>query len=114
MDEAIEFADEYNLDLARAKLLDDEGRHAEAANAYLSEGRLTEAVEIFLSNMDNFECARSAVDKLLQGFWNHLSFGIRPEGVITQPSLQQWLRVAAQLRPDTISKEERDEASPSE
>ena len=110
-DEAIEFADDYNLDLARAKLLNNEGRHAEAADVYLSEGSLAEAVGVFLSHLDDPKCARSAIDKLLQGLWGHLSFGVAPESVTTNSSLQQWLRLAAQLGTDYATQTEQDEVS---
>ena len=78
----------------------------------MSEGRLTDAVKMFLSHLNDPKCVRSAIDKLLQGLWGHLSFGVAPESATTKPSLQQWLKLAAQLvNTDHILKTERDEVS---
>lgn len=66
---------------------------------------------VFLSHLDDPKCARSAIDKLLQGFWDHLSFGIAPEGVTAKPSLQQWLRLANQLKPEYATQAEQNEVS---
>ena len=111
-DEAIEFAYDNNFHLARARLLNDEGRYAEAVDAYLSEGCLKEARWVPLSHLNNPKYVRSAIDKLLHGLWGHLSFGVAPKSVFKEPSLQQWLRLAAQLvKTDHTTKTERDEVS---
>ena len=78
---------------------------------YLSEDKLIDAVGVFLSHLDDPKCVRSAIDKLLQGLWGRLSFGVAPESAITEPSLQQWLRLTAQLKMDHATQTEQDEVS---
>ena len=76
---------------------------------YLSEDKLIDAVGVFLSHFDDPKCVQNAIDKLLQGLWGHLSFGVAPE---SGPSLQEWLKLADQLvKTDRTTQTERDEVS---
>lgn len=107
--EALDFAADYHLDVAQATLLQDLGNHADAAEVHLAEGRITEALDIFLDNLADKECARRAADFVIRGLWERLSFGIVPKDAKLDLSVERWLLLAVRLDLGLLNSLERDE-----
>ena len=50
------------------------GRHQEAAEIHMAEGRTLEAIKVLLDDEENNESKRRASDCILQGLWESTSF----------------------------------------
>ncbi|TBU21885.1 hypothetical protein BD311DRAFT_811916 [Dichomitus squalens] len=75
-DEALEYMDDYGLDVARAQFLEDVGRYAEAADVHLSEGNTLEGIRVLTMDNNNEASMKRALDCLLDGLWRSLSCGV--------------------------------------
>ncbi|EJF58549.1 hypothetical protein DICSQDRAFT_172899 [Dichomitus squalens LYAD-421 SS1] len=75
-DEALEYMDDYGLDVARAQFLEDVGRYAEAADVHLSEGNTLEGIRVLTMDNNNEASMKRALDCLLDGLWRSLSYGV--------------------------------------
>ena len=75
-EEALEYMDDYGLDLARAQLLEDLGRFSEAADVLLSEGSTLEAIRVLTRDSGNKDSLMRALQCLLDGLWRNLSCGV--------------------------------------
>ncbi|KAI0321916.1 hypothetical protein OF83DRAFT_135754 [Amylostereum chailletii] len=87
LEEKLEFVEQYNLDVALAAFLIEEGRYAEAADLHLQEGRTMEATGLYIRDYQSRQSNASllkAKDCILQSLWELLSFDI-----IINPSDQQ-------------------------
>lgn len=96
-EKALQFAEDYDLDSARAILLLADGKPAEAADIHILEGRIEEGIQILLNNLTDQVCAKCAVQHVIRALWKHLSFGLSPAVGTNNPLLGQWLHLAAQL-----------------
>lgn len=98
-----------NLDLAQADLLLVHGRRQEAAELHLAEGRILEAVNIFLDSKDSYpDASERAISCILAGLWNLLSIG----AILTPPRIaeaQRYLQKASQLDNASLNENERAE-----
>lgn len=76
----MEFLEDYDLDIARADMLLEAGRYAEAADIYLQEGSTIHAIRALIKD-DNpdLNSWRRAKDCTMDELRKCLSFGIRPE-----------------------------------
>ncbi|KAH8101589.1 hypothetical protein BXZ70DRAFT_104267, partial [Cristinia sonorae] len=75
IDEAMEFMEEYEFDVARADLLERNGRFAEAAELHFSDGHVVRAISLLLKD-DNETSRKRAEACLLDGLWRSLPFGV--------------------------------------
>ncbi|TBU42438.1 hypothetical protein BD309DRAFT_866309 [Dichomitus squalens] len=75
-DDALEYMDDYGLDLAQAQFLEDTGRFEEAANVHLREGNTLEAIRVLSMDRSNEASLKRALDCLLDGLWRNLSCGV--------------------------------------
>ncbi|TBU23105.1 hypothetical protein BD311DRAFT_674657 [Dichomitus squalens] len=74
--DALEYMDDFGLDLARAQFLEDTGRLSEAADVHLSEGNMLEAIRVLSMDGSNETSLKRALDCLLEGLWRNLSCGV--------------------------------------
>ncbi|KAF8885252.1 hypothetical protein CPB84DRAFT_1788531 [Gymnopilus junonius] len=70
-EEEIEFLEDCDFDLAQLDLLLLHGRKSEAAGVHLAEGRIIEAIDLFIDDGN----AEKAKECIFQGLWERLSFG---------------------------------------
>lgn len=86
-----------SLDLAQVDLLLLHGRKQEAAELHLAEGRILNAVDIFLDSEDSYpDASQRAISCILAGLWNLFSIG----AIMTPPRIaeaQMYLQKANQL-----------------
>lgn len=80
----LEYMDDRGLDLARATLLQQLGRFAEAGEVLLNEGRTLQAIHLFLKECRSAATAERASQCLLDGLRQRLSFGISPASPAAQ------------------------------
>lgn len=79
VDEVADFTDVYGLDVARAALYEEHGRHADAAEVHLQLGRIDEAVRLFLQGAEQDATnVRRAYGCILDEFWKILPLGVQP------------------------------------
>ncbi|KAI0369978.1 hypothetical protein BV20DRAFT_945276 [Pilatotrama ljubarskyi] len=74
-EEALEYMDDYGLDVARASLLEQLGRYADAAELHLCEGNTLEAIRLLTLDRGNSQSIKRAMQCLLDGLWRHLPCG---------------------------------------
>jgi hypothetical protein len=108
-EEALDFAAEYELDVARATLLQIGGRPADAAEVHVAEGRTIEGIQIFIENLTDEDCTRHAVDHVLRALWQHLSFGVSATDAKVDPLLGHWLGLAAKFDDKLLGPSDLDE-----
>ncbi|KAF9014907.1 hypothetical protein BDQ17DRAFT_1418043 [Cyathus striatus] len=75
-EEELEYLEEYDLDVARAGVLDRIGRFREAADIHLAEGRVFQAIQLFLKEEQDEESMSRASKCILQGLWEIMTFGV--------------------------------------
>ncbi|KAG6867453.1 hypothetical protein C0993_002573, partial [Termitomyces sp. T159_Od127] len=78
-EEELEYLEDLDLGHVRAQVLVSLSRSVEAAAVYLAEGRIQEAIPLFLQNGQDMYSMHQACSCILQGFWNNVSYGIVPE-----------------------------------
>ena len=72
------FLEEYDLDEARATVLQSRGKALEAAEAHAKDGRVLEAARVLLKrSTPSIKESRMAIHYVLAGLWKRMSFGIR-------------------------------------
>ena len=76
MDEEILYLEDRNLDDAHVDLLIRHEKISDAAEVHLSEGRVLEAIDLFLNDNENRQDSiRRATDCVLQGLRKAMPFG---------------------------------------
>lgn len=71
----MEYADTYGLDLAKAKLLEETHDYAGAARLHLEEGRLAEAVRLYLRAPEDRQCADAITRHIMSELWTIAGLG---------------------------------------
>ncbi|KZP15184.1 P-loop containing nucleoside triphosphate hydrolase protein [Athelia psychrophila] len=108
--DALQFAEDYDLGVARAMLLLNEKRLAEAAEIHHAEGRIEQCIDILLGHLEDRACTDCAANLAVQEMWSHLSFGVPAVNAMANPLFVQWLELAKQLiHVSTITERHRDE-----
>ena len=107
-EDALDFLEDYDLDEARATVLQSRGKALEAAEAHAKEGRVLEAVGVLLErDTPTVEESRMAICYVLAGLWKRMSFGIRfRRSDTTTTSL---LRISSRLDSSLMTEGEMDE-----
>lgn len=95
--DALQFATDYDLDIARAMLLLKERKPAEAAEIHLAEGRIGECIDILLENFRDSVCANRAAHLMVKSMWRYLSFGVTVAQEVKDPLFGRWMMLAEQL-----------------
>lgn len=110
-EEALEYMDDYGLDIARASYLEDIGRYVDAAELHLAEGNTLEAIRLLTLDRANKTSVKRAFRCLLDGLWLHLSCGITitEELLRTSGTVAKLLRLTRGLDDIEIDEELRDE-----
>ncbi|KAG1777307.1 hypothetical protein EV702DRAFT_1102293 [Suillus placidus] len=103
----LEFLEDYDLDYARASLLESHSRYYEAAELHLSENRPLEAVRAFIKDNSNVDSTIRAADTILEYFWRKCSFRITAKTVADEP-MRHFIALADQLEANKLSPATRD------
>ncbi|GJE94213.1 hypothetical protein PsYK624_103810 [Phanerochaete sordida] len=98
VDDALEFMDDYGFDVARATLLEQSGRFAEAAELHLEEGRPLQAIHLFVRDWDDHHSRRRAEECVLHGLWGYLSFGVTAKDGYEKSDLGRLLQAAKDIK----------------
>lgn len=104
--EALEYMDDYGLDISRAALLEKLGRHDEAAECNLREGNTLEAIRLFLHDNASSKSRSKAVQCVLDGLWLRMSFGA-PGSNLEDPALEEILGHAETMMPSLTNNDVR-------
>ncbi|KAG8220598.1 hypothetical protein J3R82DRAFT_2824 [Butyriboletus roseoflavus] len=110
-EEELEFYENYDLDFARATLLESHGRYSEAAELHLLENRLCTAVRDFLKEKGSRDAIQRATKIVLDGLWRRCSFAITSKEVAADPDVSELLKLASELPPDLLDPLDHDEIS---
>ncbi|KAG2160214.1 uncharacterized protein EDB93DRAFT_1324636 [Suillus bovinus] len=106
-DEELEFLEDYDLDFARASLLESHSRYYEAAELHLSENRPLEAVRAFIKDNGNANSTARAADTILEYFWRKCSFRITAK-TLADESMSHFIALADQLDASRLAPATRD------
>lgn len=101
-EEEFEFLENYNLDFARAALLETHGRYLEAAELHLSENRPLDAIRDFLKEKGSRDATQKATKIVLDGLWRRCSFAIPPREVAADRDVTELLNLARELPVDFL------------
>ncbi|KAJ7715028.1 hypothetical protein DFH07DRAFT_762888, partial [Mycena maculata] len=104
-EKALGYLEDRGLHAERATVLESLEKFSEAAEIHLEEGRTSEAVALFLRDHK----ADRAIDCVLQGLWEIISFAVFPD--IQDTSLSRLLSLASQAELSSVSKKNSDEIS---
>ena len=109
-EDVLDFLEDYGLDEARAALLEELGRIAEAADIHARNGDTLKAVEMLIAPADhNTDHERLAVEFLLTGLRKRFTLEVLPT---PNPAVSGLLRLAGRLNRSVITEQEADEVSP--
>jgi hypothetical protein len=110
-EDALVFLADYDLDEARATMLQSRGKALEAAEAHAKDGRVIEAVRVLLeSSVPSIEESRMAIRYVLAGLWKRMSFGVRfSRSNATTASL---LEISYKLDSSAMTEDQVDEVRP--
>jgi hypothetical protein len=100
--------EDYDLDVARATVLEKIGRYLDAAELHLMEGRTLEAIRVLIADTGNQNSMRKANECLLEGLWKNLSFAVPPSHQQNSVS-SQLFKLAAGLNQDLLTTSGRNE-----
>ena len=100
--------EDFDLDLARAELLEAVGRFSEAAELHLEEGNIQKAIGLFLRDPADTS-TRRAYECLLSSLWAKFSLGVKPDP--EDETLQMLLRVSQNFDCSSFSSPIHDEVS---
>ena len=110
-DEALEYMDDYGLDVVRASFLEDMNRFSDAAELHLAEGNILEAIRLLMLDTDNKFSIKKAFDCLLDGLWQRLSCGVSvsEETLKNNTTLSKLLRMTERIEVAEVDDGTRDE-----
>ena len=104
VEEEIDYLEERNLDDAHVDLLILHEKKSDAAEVRLSEGRVLEAIDLFLGD-DRQSSIQRAADCVLQGLRKAMPFG----GSVAELEVTELLKRSDLLDPCMLSQDVRDE-----
>ena len=107
-EDVLAFLEDYDLDEARAIVLQSRGKALEAAEAHAKDGRVLEAVGVLLkSPTPCVKESKMAIRYVLAGLWKRMSFGVgfhRSDATATS-----LLEVSSKLDSSVMTMDEADE-----
>ncbi|KAF8807162.1 hypothetical protein BYT27DRAFT_7189247 [Phlegmacium glaucopus] len=77
VEEELEYLEDFDLDISRAAVLEKLRKYEDAAEIHLLEGRTLEAIRLFLMDGSNQAAIQRGNGCILQGLWEHVSFGVK-------------------------------------
>lgn len=103
--------DDYGLDVARASLMEDIGRYADAAELHLAEDNVLEAIRLLKLDSNNDTSMKKAFDCLLDGLWRRLScgVGVSEEMLKDSSTVMKLLQLTDGLQESTVEVDTLDE-----
>ena len=101
-EEELGFLEDYDLDFARATLLENHGRFSEAAELHLLENRPLDAIKDLLKETSSRDAIQKATKIVLDGLWHRCSFGIMSKEVASDQDVSQILNLAGELPVDFL------------
>lgn len=101
-DEELEFLEDYDLDYARASLLESHSRYYEAAELHLSENRPLEAARAFVKDSSNANSTIRAAETILEYLWRKCSFRVTAKDAFADDSLRHFIDLAGQLQTNKL------------
>jgi hypothetical protein len=110
VEDALEFLEDYELDEARLKVLMELGRVTKAAAIHVKNGNIVKAVEILTASTRSVDHMRPAIEYLLTGLRQSLTFGVLPA---SSPTASKLLVYADQLDKGAMTEQETEEVCPS-
>jgi hypothetical protein len=105
--EELVFLENYDLDYARASLLESHSMYFEAAELHLSENRPLEAARAFIKD-NNVDSTIRAADTILEYFWRKCSFRIAAKTALADEQMRHFITLADQLETNKLTPETRD------
>jgi tetratricopeptide (TPR) repeat protein len=105
--EELAFLEEYDLDYARASLLESHSMYFEAAELHLSENRPLEAARAFIKD-NNVDSTIRAADTILEYFWRKCSFRIAAKIALADEQMRHFIALADQLETNKLTSATRD------
>ncbi|KAL0065389.1 hypothetical protein AAF712_007595 [Marasmius tenuissimus] len=109
VDEELEFCEDYDLDIAKASLLEAKGDLAGAAQLHMDEGRIMEAISLLLKDKDSEASQSKAADYILDGFWGLGLFGFPSEKFARDAQTKKLLGMVGKLNLEKLSVFQREE-----
>ncbi|KAF8139771.1 hypothetical protein EV363DRAFT_1497668, partial [Boletus edulis] len=110
-EEELGFLEDYDLDFARATLLENHGKYMEAAELHLSENRPLDAIGDLLMDKGSRDAVQQAAKIILDGLWRRCSFGIPSEEVAVDLDVVNLLKLANELPVEFLDPLDHDEIS---
>lgn len=104
-EDALNFAEEYELDIGAVYLLEGMGRFLEAAELHVTEGRTFDAIDLLLRHTQNASCKDKAVGYLLRYLWSHVSYGVTSTQIEKFEELNSFLQRVSSLESSFLSVE---------
>ncbi|KIJ60090.1 hypothetical protein HYDPIDRAFT_99369 [Hydnomerulius pinastri MD-312] len=108
-EEELEFLEEYDLDFARASLLESHERYLEAAELHMAENRPLDAIRDFMKDKTSSDAMKRAANILLEGLWRRCSFGITAKEIAGDRDVGELLGLAGELPLESLDPLVRDE-----
>lgn len=89
-DDALDYMASVGLEAPRGALLEQLGRHSEAAESQLSGGNIAEAVRLFLLDGSAPGALARAAEIILDGLWSKWAFAEQPAPLSSETSDSAW------------------------
>ena len=106
----MEYLEERDLDEHITVRLEMLRRYREAAELHLENGRMSDAIRLFLLDEDDAESQSKGADCLVKACWSEISLGVSLESI--SPSLQELLDISHTLKNvEKLEVGQRDEVS---
>lgn len=108
----MKFCEDYDLDFARATLLESLGRHLEAAKLHLSGNRPLAAIVNLLKEKESRDAIQQATKILLDELWHRCSFAIPSKEVTANREVGEFLKLASEFPVDFLDPLDHHEVCP--
>ncbi|KAI3622615.1 hypothetical protein WG66_015967 [Moniliophthora roreri] len=104
-EEALEYAEERDLDIARGDILVAHLRLSEAAELHWSEGRPMEAIDLFLKEGSSESVGRAS-QCIIEELWQRISFAVRRDAVCADAITLRLLGLGQSIKMDEKNRKE--------
>ncbi|KAK7034640.1 hypothetical protein VNI00_012282 [Paramarasmius palmivorus] len=109
VDEQLEFCEDYDLDVAKASLLEAKGDLIGAAQLHIEEGRISDAISLLLKDKESEASQSKAAECILEGFWNLGLFGLSPERAAQDEQTKKLLSLSGKVNIAKLTVTQRNE-----
>ncbi|KAG7086906.1 hypothetical protein E1B28_002824 [Marasmius oreades] len=109
VEEELEFCEDYDLDVAKASLLEAIGDVAGAAQLHMEEGRIMEAITLLLKDTDSETSQAKAADYILDGFWGLGLFGSSAEKFTNDVRVKKLLGLVGKINAQKLTLNQQEE-----